>query len=61
MEWLLLGLVCSFRQVVHICSINRTLGSSKFNLLGNHARRSTFPHLELCFVIIFFSFTTETL
>lgn len=61
MERVLLGLVCLFCQVMHICSINETLGGSKLNLLGNHARRSTFSHLELCLVIMFFSFTTETL
>jgi len=61
MEWLLLGLVCLFCQVMHICGIKQTLGGSNLNLLGNHARRSAFSHLELCVVIMFFSFNTETL
>lgn len=59
MEWLPSGLVCLFCQVMHICSVNQILGGSNPNLLGNHAR-SVFSHLELCVVIMFFSFTTET-
>lgn len=60
MEWLPSGLVCLFCQVMHICGVNQILGGSNPNLLGNHARRSAFSHLELCVVIMFFSFTTET-
>lgn len=36
------GPVCSFCQVMHICGVNQTLGGSNLNLLGNHARTSTF-------------------
>lgn len=53
MEWLLVGLVGLFCQVMHICSMNWILGRSEHILLGNQAQRSPFSHLELCIVIMF--------